>query len=70
MSTNLIEMREALMRGVRTCNMVSPAKMTAEQRDQYAQAHLFLEQLGERLVDAGDFLCNAVSTVDRIRRMR
>lgn len=70
MITNLVEMREALMRGVRTCNMVSPAKMTAEQYDQYAQAHLFLEQLGERLVEAGDFRQEAVSLIDKVRRKR
>jgi len=70
MITNLSEMRSALMRGVRTCNLVSPAKMNPEQADQYAQAHLFLEQLGERLVEAGDFHTQAVSIIDRVMRKR
>lgn len=70
MITNLGDMRLALMHGARTCNLVSPAKMNPEQVSQYEQAHLFLEQLGERLIEAGDFHINAVSIIDRIRRMR
>lgn len=60
----------ALMQGARTCNLVSPARMNEKQRGQYEEAHIFLEQLGERLVEAGDFSYEAVSIIDKIARMR
>lgn len=70
MSTNLTSLRMALMNGARTCNLVSPAKMTAVQRTQYEHAHICLEQLGELLLNEGDFRHDALSLLDKIRKMR
>lgn len=60
----------ALLQGARTCNLVSPANMDERQRGQYEEAHIFLEQLGERLVEVGDFYTEAVSIIDKVRRKR
>lgn len=70
MNTKLDEVRAALIDGARTCNLVSPATMNATQLGHYEAAHRCVEQLGELLVEAGDFRSNTVSLLDRIRRMR
>ena len=70
MITRLHRLREKLIDGVRTCNLVSPATMNAEQRGHYEAAHRCVEQLGELLIEAGDFHYETVSLLDRIRRMR
>ena len=70
MTMTLIEMRATLMNGTSACAAFSPAKMTRDQVSQYEQAHIFLEQVAETLIEAGDFRYEAASTIDKARRER
>lgn len=56
--------------GISVCAAFSPAKMTRDQVSQYEQAHIFLEQVTEKLIEAGDFRYEAVSTIDKARHKR
>lgn len=59
-----------MVEGVVSCNLASPALMNAEQLAIYEHAQLSVEHIGELLVAEGDFREQALSTLDRIRKLR
>lgn len=70
MSTNLNRLRVVMAEGIHSCNIASPADMNSVQLAIYVQAQQHVEQIGEILLEEGECRQQALSTLDRIRKMR